>query len=117
MGDAADDLMHHEIDLETGLAKLDSEQFELLMSRRIAEMVHELLRREIEPSHHPFYSKERQEETYFKHRNSTGEIIDVRDVNAEYAKNLYNWYLNGCGYDADILFMRKLREIFQEETK
>lgn len=116
MGDAADDLMHHEIDLETGLAKLESEQFELLMSKRIAKMAHELLRRERNPAHHPFYTKERQEETYFKHKNANGEIIDVRNVDTEYAKNLYNWYLNNHGYDEDILFMRKLREIFQERN-
>ena len=113
MGDGAEYLMQREIDLETGFAELEKRDFELQMSKRITKMVHELLRREKEPGDHPFYPKKRQEETYFKHKGQGG-IIDIRTIDSDYAKNLYNWYIKHHDYDENILFMKTLKNKFKE---
>lgn len=87
--------------------------FEKQMAERIAIMVQDLIQRKVEPGDHPFYPKKRQEETYFKHKGQDG-IIDVRTVNPDYAKNLYNWYIKYHDYDENILFMKTLRNKFEE---
>lgn len=100
--------------LHLNMREKEKNFFEKQMEKRIVVIVQNLIQRKMEPGNHPFYPKKRQEETYFKHKNANGEIIDVRNVEAEYAKNLYNWYIKYHDYDENILFMKTLKAKFEE---
>ena len=93
--------------------RIAEEDFTKQLGKRISEMVHELITRKVEPGHHPFYPKKRQEETYFKHKGQGG-IIDIRTIDSDYAKNLYYWYIKNHDYDENILFMKTLKDKFKE---
>ena len=89
------------------------EEFTMQLASRVSKMARQLITRKVEPGNHPFYPKKRQEETYFKHKGQGG-IVDVRTINSDYAKNLYNWYIKHHDYDENILFMKTLRSKFEE---
>ena len=114
MGDAADDLMHRELDIELGFKEIEKESFRQSIKKKYKRDIRALLRREKEPEDHPFFDIEKQRDVYFKHKGQNG-IVDIREIDAGYARNLYNWYLQKHNYDKNLLFMRTLKEIKELE--
>lgn len=102
------------IDLHEGLRRECTQEFLEEVSQHVAERVRMLVRKETEPSSHPFLPRKEQEAYYFTHLNADGEKIDIREITPEYARNLYNFYKKTFVTD-ESLFMKVLKSISEEE--
>lgn len=61
-------------------------------------------------------SKEQQEKEYFSHPVSSSRSIDIRDIDANYARNLYKWYA-AKGFDENLLYMKTLKDLSEKSAE
>lgn len=61
-------------------------------------------------------SKEQQEKEYFSHPVSSSRSVDIRDIDANYARNLYKWYA-ARGNSEELLFMKTLKDLSEKSAE
>lgn len=61
-------------------------------------------------------SKAQQEIEYFSHPVSNSRCIDIRTIDANYARNLYKWCA-ARGFSEDLLYMKTLKDLSETSAE
>ncbi|WP_373782158.1 hypothetical protein [Jeotgalibaca porci] len=86
------------------------------MSKETFELQKRLIRKEIEPNRKSRHPMKAQEIRYFTHVNIQGELVDVRTIDANYARNLHKWYA-ASGFSEDSLYMKTLKDLSETSAE